>query len=172
MISKQHMITPDLNDDGYTGNILIEPNRPISWQDNLRFIRVFALVSIILAIGFMYAGILLVLPFSGLEILCLALALYFVYRHYSVCQVIYFTRDSIIIESGKDHAIDRIEYQRYWSSFHVEDEGNYNIPRLTIRSREKSTEIGGFLNYADKIQLIQIVKKLTKDFQFKQPLSS
>ncbi len=159
------MVTPDLNSDGYTGYILIEPNRPISWQDNLRFIKVFALVSLIVAISFMYKGFILVLPFSGLEVLCLSLALYLVYKHYSTCQVIYFTDDSVIIESGKDEANERIEYQRFWSSFYVDNEGAYSIPRLTIRSKGKTTEIGRFLSYKDKLKLIKLVKQLTQHFQ-------
>lgn len=159
------MVTPDLNSDGYTGNILIEPNRPISWQDNLRFIKVFGLISLIIAISFMYKGFILVLPFSGLEVLCLGFALYMVYKHYSTCQVIYFTTDSVIIESGIDQASERVEYQRFWSRFHVSNEGAYNIPKLTICSKGKTTEIGSFLSYHDKLKLIQLVKQLTQHFQ-------
>ncbi len=159
------MVTPNLNEDGYTGNILIEPNRPISWTDNLRFIRVFALLSLFISLLFVYQGLLLVLPFSGLEVLCLALALYLVYRHYSICQVIYFTCDSVIIESGHDHADERVEYQRFWSKFHIDKRGNYSIPRLTIRSKGKVTEIGEFLSYNDKLKLIQLVRELTLHFQ-------
>ncbi len=163
------MLTPDLNADGYTGHILIEPNRPLSWQDNMRFIRIFALLSLSIGAGLFYQGWVLVLPFSGLEVACLYLALYLVYKHYSVCQVIYFTRDSVIIESGTDHATERIEYQRFWSRFHVDNNLNYSIPRLIIRSKGKSTEIGRFLSYADKVALIKLIKELTLHFQQHNP---
>lgn len=159
------MVTPDLNADGYTGNILIEPNRPISWRENLHFIRIFALLSALVAALFVYKGFYLVLPFSGLEVMFLGIALYLVYRHYSVCQIIYFTRDSVIIESGIDHATDRIEYQRFWSRFYIDHQGPQNIPVLKIRSRDHVTEIGDFLSYHDKLLLIQLIKDLTTHFQ-------
>lgn len=159
------MVTPDLNQDGFTGNILIEPNRPIRWSDNLRFIRVFAMLSLLIALLFMTNGFFLVLPFSGLEVLCLTLALYLVYRRYSICQVIYFTSDSVIIESGHDHADERIEYPRYWSKFHIESPEHGGIPRLTIRSSGKTTEIGKFLSYQDKLRLISLIQELTLRFQ-------
>jgi len=159
------MLTTTLNSDGYTGNILIEPNRPIDWATNVRFIKIFALLSFIISLIFTYQGFLLVLPYSGLEVLILAASLYLVYKHYTVCQVVYFTDDSIIIEYGEDHADSRIEYQRHWSTFQIDNCGVNNIPRLSIISKGKSTEIGSFLNYRDKMKLIDLVKQLTLKFK-------
>jgi len=158
------MLTETLNNDGYTGNILIEPNRPIDWPSNARFIKIFALFSFAIGLLFMSQGFLLVLPYSGLEVCLLSFALYLVYKRYSVCQVVYFTDDSIIIEYGKNSPDKRIEYQRHLSSFHIDTNGVYNIPRLNIRSKGKSTEIGSFLNKTDKEQLIHLVKQLTQAF--------
>ena len=159
------MLTPYLNKDGYTGNILIEPNRPISWTSNVRFVKFFSLLSFIIGLVFMSQGFLLVLPYSGLEILILTFSLYLVYKHYSICQVIYFTDNSIIIEYGIDRADSRVEYQRHWSTFTIDNNGKYNIPKLSICSKGKSTEIGVFLNYKDKIELINLIKKLTEEFK-------
>ncbi|HED33434.1 MAG TPA: DUF2244 domain-containing protein [Gammaproteobacteria bacterium] len=162
------MITPDLNEDGFTGNILIEPNRPVSWQGNVRFIAIFALVSFAIGLVALSQGLVLVMPFSGLEVLVVFLALYLVFKKYSSCQVIYFTKNSVIIETGKVCADSHIEYQRYWSKFLVKDDGNYNIPRLSICSKGVSTNIGDFLNYDDKTQLIELIKHITENFQ-RQP---
>lgn len=159
------MLTPHLNDNGYTGYILIEPNRPLNWPQNLRFLRIFALISITIAMALAIKGLYLILPFSGLEILALTLALYFVYRRYSFCQIIYFTEQSIIIESGENHPTERIEYQRFWSRFHIDNQGEFNIPRLSIRCMGKSTEIGSFLNLYDKQELIRLIKNITLHFQ-------
>jgi len=159
------MLTPTLNNDGYTGNILIEPNRPIDWAANVRFVKFFSLLSFIIGLVFMSQGFLLVLPYSGLEILILTLSLYLVYKHYTTCQIVYFTDNSIIIEYGDDHADARVEYQRHWSTFKIDNSGKYSIPKLSISSKGKSTEIGVFLNYKDKIELIDLVKRLTKEFK-------
>ena len=159
------MITLNLNNDGFTGDILIEPNRPIKWSDNVRFIKIFALLSLIIAMFFVFHGFLLVLPFSGLEILVLSVCLYLVFKRYSICQVIHFTKDSVILESGDGTVNDRIEYQRYWSKFYIDCNGHYNIPRLSISSMGKSTEIGPFLSYDDKTSLIDIITKMTDSFQ-------
>lgn len=165
------MISPDINADGYTGQIIIEPNRSLSWQANIRFIKWFSLLSIIIALYFMYFGFVLVLPFSGLEVLLVSAALYIVYNHYSICQVIHFTDDTVIIESGKKQPDTRIEYQRHWSKFHVEDHIN-SLPRITIQSKGKSTEIGEFLNLDDKHRLITLIKDITLKFQTHQRSSN
>lgn len=159
------MITLNLNTDGYTGNILIEPNRPIKWSENVKFIKIFALLSLIVSGFFVYHGFLLVLPFSGLEILFLTICLYLVFKHYATCQVLYFTADSVILESGNNTPSERIEYQRYWSKFYVDSKGRYNIPRLSISSMGKTTEIGEFLSYEDKTALINIITNITLSFQ-------
>jgi len=156
-----------LNTNGFTGHILLEPNRPISWRDNVRFIKIFALVSFIISSFAFYHGFLLVMPFSGLEVIFVSVCLYLVYKHYAVCQVIRFTKNNIIIETGDHSAEQRVEYQRYWSKFHIDNQGNYNIPRLTISSKGKSTEIGDFLNYKDKLILIKLIKDITNNFQIK-----
>jgi len=159
------MITPTLNSDGVTGHILIEPNRPISWRENMRFVKIFALLSFIIALVSMQQGFLLVLPFSGLEVLLVYISLYLVYKHYSTCQIIYFTPDSVIIESGKNCADQRTEYQRHWSKFLVDNNENYTIPRLRISSKGKQTEIGAFLSYQDKLILIDLIRDITVAFQ-------
>jgi len=161
------MITPDINKDGFTGHILIEPNRPVSWKDNVRFIAVFALVSFIIGLFFLLRGFPLVMPFSGLEVLVVFLALYLVFKKYASCQVIYFTKDSVIIETGKICADTHIEYQRHWSKFLIEDKGNCNIPRLSICSKGVSTDIGDFLNYDDKAYLVKLIKRITENFQLR-----
>jgi len=163
------MITLNLNNDGFTGDILIEPNRPIKWSDNVRFIKIFTLLTLMIAIFFVYHGFLLVLPYSGLEIILLSACLYLVYKHYSICQVIHFTKDQVILESGDCSAKDRVEYQRYWSKFYIDSEGSYNIPKLSIRSMGKTTEIGQFLSYDDKTALITIITNMTNSFQHQKP---
>jgi len=69
-----------------------------------------------------------------------------------------------MIEYGKNSPDKRIDYQRHWSSVHSDNNVVYNISRLNIRSKGKSTEIGSFLNKTDKEQLIHLVKQLTQAF--------
>ena len=159
------MITPALNIDGFTGHILIEPNRPVSWQDNVRFIKIFTLVSFIISCFAFYKGFHLVMPFSGIEVIFIYICLYMVYKHYTVCQVIHFTKNNVIIQTADRNSEQSVEYQRYWSKFHIDNQVNYNIPRLTICSKGKFTEIGQFLNYKDKLILIKLLKEITDKFQ-------
>ncbi|MCW9047936.1 MAG: DUF2244 domain-containing protein [Gammaproteobacteria bacterium] len=154
-----------LNADGFTGHILIEPNRPISWQDNVRFIKIFALLSFTISCFAYYQGFFLVMPFSGIEVLFVSICLYLVYKHYTICQVIHFTNNNVIIETGDRKTLQRVKYQRYWSKFHIDKLGNQNIPRLSICSKGKSTEIGRFLSYNDKLILIKLVKDITENFK-------
>ncbi len=159
------MITPVLNKDGFTGHILIEPNRPINWNDNLKFIKYFAFASLIIGSTAMYYGFLLVMPFSGIEVISVSVSLYLVYKHYSVCQVIYFTANHVVIESGKNNADTKIKYQRHWSKFHIDNKTRSSIPRLYITSKGHSTDIGTFLGYSDMQILISLLKRITRDFK-------
>ena len=159
------MITPQLDNNGSTGSILIEPNRPINWQANLFFMKSFFLVSLIISLVAFYLGFLLVMPYSGIEVIFVCISLYIAYKRYSICEVIYFTPNSVIIESGNHYAEKKIKYQRYWSKFIIDTCGNYDIPRISITSKGKTTEIGRFLNHKDKLILISLVKDITKCFQ-------
>ncbi len=158
------MVTVSIDDQGYTGHILLEPNLSHSWRENKFFYLLITVVSMTIGGSFALMGGWLVLPFSGLELIVLGVSTYMFYRHYSYCEVITFTNDEVIIERGKSEPEQAYEYQRHWSQFYIKEHGLYDIPKVTIKSKGKETEIGSFLGYEEKMEFIGTLKRVTKAF--------
>ena len=56
--------------------VSITPNRSISWRGNLIFVFLVSVPLTIIALGFLYVGAPIILPFAGLEILLVLTAWY------------------------------------------------------------------------------------------------
>lgn len=106
----------------------------------------------------------LVLPFSGLELLMIGISLYMFFHHYNHCEVIRFTENKVVIEYGKDAPEESWEYQRHWSSFQIQDNGVCSTPAIRIKSHGNEKELGAFLGYDEKKQLIEILEEITQKF--------
>jgi len=159
------VITVSIDKQGYTGNILLEPNLSFSWKTNVRFFIVISIITFIVAGYFISKGGWLVLPFSGLELIIIGTSLYMFFKHYNHCEVITFTDNKVIIEYGKDEPEKSWEYQRHWSKIHVKEYGLFETPKVSIKSHGKETEVGSFLGYDEKILLIETIKEITTSFQ-------
>jgi len=159
------MVTISIDKQGYTGHILLQPNLSFSWKTNIRFFILISTITLFIAGYFFIKGGWLVLPFSGLELIIIGTSLYMFFKHYNHCEVIRFTNDKVIIEYGKDDPEESWEYQRHWSKIHIKEHGLFDIPKVSIKSHGKETEVGSFLGYDEKILLIETIEKITKSFQ-------
>ncbi len=158
------MVKVYLDDTGYNGHILLEPNISLSWKTNVRIFIFISLVTLMVAAYFLMIGGWLVLPFSGLELLMIGTSLYMFFHHYNHCEVIRFTESRVVIEHGKESADKSWEYQRHWSSIHVQDRGQCCVPVVRIKSHGKERELGAFLGYEEKKQLIDVLEEITQKF--------
>ena len=86
---------------------VLRPNRSLSWRSLVRFFLGLFVVSMSIAIGLALMGYWLVLPFSGLEMLALAAALYLVARRSHLAEVIRVTEDGVQIERGCGQPTER-----------------------------------------------------------------
>ena len=110
-------------------------------------------------------GAWVILPFSGIEILALTIALYVLARRNARQEVITVDKDQVIIERGITSPAENWRYQRLWSSFHVEKPaGTWSSPIISIRSHGKHLELGTFLNRRDKIKLINTLKYIVAHY--------
>lgn len=170
------MITISLDKQGYTGHILLEPNLSLSWKTNKVIFVVITLITAIIAGYFATIGGWMVLPFSGAELVVIAISTYMFFNRNNHCEVIRFTRNKVVIERGKSSPENSFEYQRHWSQIHVREHGLYEIPRVSIKSHGKETEMGSFLGYDEKIQFIKSLESITTAFinsdAFHQPEAS
>lgn len=159
------MVTVNLDKQGINGHILLEPNQSMNWKENLNTLIVFCFLTVLVAIYFLLNGKWLVLPFSGLEILVFFICLYIYFNKNRYCEVIRFTSDNVIIEQGKKSAESIKSYKRLWSKFYIEPSSSLSMPRIFIRFQDQETEIGSFLNYDDKQQLINTLKIIINNYK-------
>ena len=135
---------------------LIRPNCSLPWRDVVRFYLGMLLVSFSIAIAFAMKGAWLILPFAGLEMLVLGIALYTVARRATNWQEISIHGDRISIierDSGQEQAQS---FQRAWAQVVHERAAINGYPsRLTIRSHGRSIEVGRCLNEDEKRYLAE-----------------
>lgn len=158
------MVRICIDEQGYTGHILLQPNLSLSWRYNKRFITALAILSFLIASYFTYHGFWMVMPFSGLEVMFFAISMYIFFSRNNHCEVVTFTDDKVVIETGKTVPEKSYEYQRHWSQFHVRRE-RQDIPRISIMSHGRELELGAFLGYDEKLKLIEAIKNITCAFR-------
>ena len=159
------MVTASIDKQGYTGHILLQPNLSLSWQTNKTIIIFLGVVSLCIGVYFSLRGFWVVLPFSGLEVLVFALSIYYFFSRNMHCEVVTFTDDKVVIQRGKTAPEKSYEYQRHWSQIYIKASGSHDIPKVSIKSHGKELELGSFLGYDEKMQLIETLKKITSAFR-------
>lgn len=133
---------------------VLRPNRSLSWPGVVSFFLGLFVVSMSIAVGLALMGYWLVLPFSGLEMIALGVALYVVARRSHLAEVIRVTEDGVEIERGCGQPTERRTFPRYWSQVRLEALGaGARRSRLLICSHGKSEEVGGFLSESERQDL-------------------
>ena len=110
-----------------------------------------AFLSLGIAAIFAYLGLWLILPFAGLEILALALGLYFCSLRCRDREVITVTRDSLIIERGRYKPKQHWQFQRTWTKLELKQPVHaMHSSRLLVRSKGQELEIARYLTNKEK----------------------
>lgn len=142
---------------------LIRPNCSLPWRQVVRFYLGMLLVSFGIATGFALQGAWPILPFAGLEMLALGVALYIVARRATNWQEISINGDRINIvdhERGREQVRS---FQRAWAQVIHEDAAIKGHPsRLSIRSHGRSVELGRCLNEDEKRYLAEHLSRAVR----------
>ena len=148
------MVATQYDNNRDAGRFLLRPNCSLSWRDALRFYIGMVIVTFGIAIAFAVQGAWLILPFAGLEMLVLGMALYVVSCRGTSWQAISIDQDSIdIIDHGFRHEQQQ-SFQRAWAKVVFKRALIKGHPsRLFIRSHGRAVEIGGYLNESEKKHL-------------------
>ena len=107
-----------------------------------------ALLSLVVAFGFVLAGIWVVLPFAGLELLLLACAFLYCLEHSQDYDALSVSKRTVRVERKSALRIEVTEFVANWCQ--VELQGEFS-PKLVLRSRGQLTEVGRFLGCAQKV---------------------
>lgn len=134
---------------------LIRPNCSMSWRNLVRFYAGIFIVSMSIAAGFAMKGAWLILPFAGLEMLVLGVALYIVSHRSARWQEIAIEAETVSIANGaagKEQG--RRSFQRTWIQVELEDAPINGYPsRLLVGSHGQRVEVGACLNEDEKRSL-------------------
>jgi uncharacterized membrane protein len=142
---------------------LIRPNCSLPWRDVVRFYLGMLMVCFSIAIAFALKGAWLILPFAGLEMLALGIALYVVARRATSWQEISINDDRIrVVDYDSRHEEER-SFQRAWAQVVHEGAVIKGHPsRLSIRSHGRCVEVGRYLNEDEKRYLAQELSRAVR----------
>jgi uncharacterized membrane protein len=131
------------NAAGYTR--VVRRNNSLTSAGRFRVFAFLFVVSIGIACAFAFAGAWPILPFAGLEMLVLCLALRRFERHAGDYERISICGDRVDVEICEGGQARSHELSRYWAQLVSRDGA-----RLALRSHGREVEIGRYLNDAQR----------------------
>jgi uncharacterized membrane protein len=118
------------------------------------FFGVTAAASLLLAGLLAARGFWPVLPFAGLELFALGVALGMNMRRGRYCEFISVYRDRIVMEKGVGEVEERLELPRHWTRVELARAPWRGHPsRLLLRCHDKSWEVGTMLTESERESL-------------------
>lgn len=142
--------------------IICRPNKSLSWRQAKLFLLLVAGWNLCISLGFLWAGAWPVLPFMGLEILCLGAALYYVQWKLSHQEVIRISAVDIAIEYGLYWPKIRHLWPREQVRFSLEcGSATRDPPTMTIvlLQGRRSFAVGKNLGQEDIQKLVGLLKE-------------
>jgi uncharacterized membrane protein len=145
-------------------HFVIRPNRSLSWRGNqLFFIFIFA-ISFGVAGIFAAQGMWLMLPFAGLEMLVLGLALYQCALRSCWQEVITIQGQRVCIAMGRDRPERSCTFDRSWAKVVLDQPEIRGHPsRLWIRSHGRQVEVGACLVDEERQRLAAALREALRE---------
>ena len=141
--------------------IITRPNCSLSATGRLLFFCVMLLFSSVIAVGFALVGAWLILPFAGLEVLALGLAIYYISCHANDYEHIVINGDSMVVEVRNHKIVQRAEFQRYWVQTVVLPAFGHGKCRVWVRERGREIELGRFADDEGRMALARQIREQT-----------
>jgi len=140
---------------------ILVPNQSLRWNDVRRIIAVMTAVALTIGLAFCYVGLTLVLPFSGLEVLALAAALYYCQRRGAVREVLKVGDREVVIESGRRRPERVRTFPRAWVRVSLcKAAVDWHPSRLVLGAHGRELEVGGFLTEDERQDLARRLKRV------------
>lgn len=143
------------------GHIVISPNLSVQWRTTKIFLWITSCFALLIASLFALAGLWMILPFTGVEVIALVLLMCWVACQCRRKQVIYVDDHRIRVEKGYRTAKRVWDSEIFWTRLIIDKSphrGHQN--KLFLRSKQRQLEIGEFLNEYDKKKLIAELRSL------------
>ncbi|MGB0713888.1 MAG: DUF2244 domain-containing protein [Gammaproteobacteria bacterium] len=140
------MVAESSTDAPGSTRYVLRPNRSMDWRGNLIFLGGLFAITMTVGLGLATLGYWPVLPFAGLELTLVAMALYHTGLSASRCEVISIGDEIIRVEKGRREPDITVEFQRTWARVQLSQPRQRLHPsRLLLRSHGKFVEVGSFL---------------------------
>lgn len=124
---------------------VIRPGFAVDWPQTVRIFVSMAVTPLLLGIAFAAMGYWPILPFAGLEVTALGVALYVSARRSLDREVLRRVGDRLYIEKGRGRPQRCWQFQLAWSEV-VMRPGAGGQERVYVRSRGEAVELGEFLD--------------------------
>jgi len=149
------MVTAEVFIPGEKGRLTLKPNCSLSWGGNLRVMLSALVVSLIISVGFLLLGAWVVVPFIGLELLFLCLALYYVCSQARKTEVISVNQQKIMVKKNHSKSQYLWAFQRLSVVIMVRpDTHNPDRDHISLSSEQGWVEVGQFLCKDDQQLLL------------------
>ncbi len=161
------------NAEGFVGQIVLRPNNSMSWRATTYFLGTLMTISFMIAGAFTLNGYWVILPFTVLEMSVLGGCLYYIARRNHIQQVVRFSPEDVVIETGREHPEKRHHWQRFFTKILV-NRGRYpwDPSRVTMRCRDEEQEIGSFLSSEEKDALVRDLRAMVAAADHSQRVGS
>ena len=155
------MIESNIDRNLERGHIVVSPNLSAEWRTTKIFIWIVSCIALTIGLVFALAGLWLILPFAGLEVLAIVILMYHVARQCHRQQVIYLEAGKIRVEAGYRSPQLAWDDEVFWTRLIVNKADHpWHPDKLILRGRQQQIEIGEFLNAEDKKHLVAQLRPL------------
>ncbi len=145
-----------VSDDKQTRTLVLRPNRSMSWDDNRKVIVGLSILTLLVPSLWAARGLWLALPLAGIELLALAVGLYYVCWKLSFRQVIRVAPDSLSIAEGHYYPRRSWQLDRQRAAVAVQQSQHpWDAIKITLYDRQHRIAVGEFLNKQDNEELLQ-----------------
>jgi len=159
------MISELTESDDRQNIFVIQPNPPLAWSTLFGVFAAMAVFILGIGISCALAGLPLVLPFSGLEVIVLGVALHLSAVRGSVREVVRIQDATVVYEAGRAGPVMTRTFQRHWTRVVLEQPcANWYPSRLLLRSHGRQVEVGRFLEEQERLHLgLRLQSALQRD---------
>lgn len=145
---------------GGARQIVLKPNASLSPRDAVFFLAAISMVSLTIALMFVWLGLWVVLPFSGVELTLLGGCLYGVLKQNQTREVITITNEVVQVQRNGHLTRERFELPQGWIKVNLEQSPRRGYPSsLSIRSHGRRIVVGQFLVESEREQLAAELKR-------------
>jgi len=150
------MVETRIDNARQQGHIILSPNLSARWKTNVYLLYLVSTFTLAIGIAFALAGLWLILPFAGLEVIALVWIVYSVAHKCHRIEVIHLGHDKVRVERGYRKPQSSWQSDTFWIRMIIaKQERPWHPLRVFLRGRDDQIEIGAFLNEADKRVLIK-----------------